>query len=423
MAAEQRVMENQVMIHTRPRAQTILVTDAGRGSAISIIRSLGRRGWNVIAADADPHSPGFRSRYARQRAVYPPPDTAPQAFVEWLRQVIADQAVDLVIPVTDNVILPILSARAELEAQCKLALPETGALLVTMDKNKTLALAAQLGVPIPATRWAHTVQEALCEAEAFHWPVVVKPQLSRLYQGQEGIAAFKVSYATNADELAAQMQRYEGVCPVLLQEFHSGVGYGVELLMAEGKPLAAFQHKRLREMPLTGGVSTFRESVPLDPQLYRYALQLLGHLEWTGLAMVEFKVGEAGPKLMEINGRVWGSLPLAVHSGMDFPARLADYYLAESPKPPEEPVLTYRTGVRSRNLELDIGWMITVMLGKQRAPFMSMPTRREAVTAFFNLFNPRNRFDILSPADPLPGLTEIGKIARKLYRKSQQEFA
>lgn len=408
------------MSQAKPGGRTILVTDAGRGSAISIIRSLGRRGWTVIAADADPHSPGFRSRYAHRRFVYPQPEAEPQAFAEALLHQIAEQAVDLVIPVTDNVILPILPRRAEFEQRCKLALPETGALLAAMDKNKTLALAEQLGVPIPATRWVHTVQEAVEAARAFAWPVVVKPQLSRLYQEQAGIAAFKVSYATDAGDLAAQMRRYEGVCPVLLQEYHRGVGYGVELLLDCGQPLAAFQHKRLRETPLTGGVSTFREGVPLDPEMYDYARRLLGHLRWTGLAMVEFKVGEAGPKLMEINGRVWGSLPLAVHSGMDFPRRLAELYLTEPSPPPAAPAVDYAAGVCSRNLELDIGWMLTVLMGKQRYPFVEMPPRREALKAFLNLFNPRHRFDIVSLDDPRPGLAEIAKIARKLYRKANE---
>jgi len=52
---------------------TVLVTDAEGGAAIAIIRSLGRAGWNVIAASGDAASPGFRSRHARGRLVYPPP--------------------------------------------------------------------------------------------------------------------------------------------------------------------------------------------------------------------------------------------------------------------------------------------------------------------------------------------------------------
>src|SRR5215471_15244740 len=100
---------------------TILVTDAGRGSAISIIRSLGRRGWRVIAADCDPRSPGFRSCYAAERLLYPPPEAAPRELVATLLRAARDRRVDLIIPVTDAVILPLSESRVEFEALCAVA--------------------------------------------------------------------------------------------------------------------------------------------------------------------------------------------------------------------------------------------------------------------------------------------------------------
>ena len=48
---------------------TILVTDASRSSAVAIVRSLGRRGWRVIAADSDPASPGLWSRFTGRRRI------------------------------------------------------------------------------------------------------------------------------------------------------------------------------------------------------------------------------------------------------------------------------------------------------------------------------------------------------------------
>lgn len=172
-------------------------------------------------------------------------------------------------------------------------------------------------------------------------------------------------------------------------------------------------------MPVNGGASAFRESVPLDPELYRHSVRLLEALGWTGLAMVEFKVGEAGPRLMEINGRVWGSLPLAVKSGMDFPARLAELYLYGPPsQPPTE--TRYRVGVRARNLELDMVWIASVLRGKKRYPFLAMPRRRQALAALLGLLNPAYKFDILSLADPRPGLAEIARIVGKFGSKLKE---
>jgi predicted ATP-grasp superfamily ATP-dependent carboligase len=204
---------------------------------------------------------------------------------------------------------------------------------------------------------------------------------------------------------------------VLLQEYHSGDGYGVELLMFEGQPICAFQHKRLHEVPITGGASSLRESVNLDPILYEHSRRMLAALNWTGLAMVEFKLTEDGMCLMEINGRVWGSLPLAVHSGMDFPAHLAELYLSESPTVPPEPDTQYRVGVRARNLNLDIVWLLSVLRGNRRHPNIEVPARSELVPAICGYFNPLYKTDVQSWDDPLPGLLELPRIATRLLRK------
>jgi predicted ATP-grasp superfamily ATP-dependent carboligase len=403
--------------HDKP---TIMVTDAGRGSAISIIRSLGRKGWRVIAADSDLHSPGFRSRHVQGRVLYPAPETAPRELVAKLLCAAREHDVDLIIPVTDGVILPLSETRAQFEGVCKITLPDPSALEVVTNKLKTLALAEQLGVPSPRTVLVHTAQEALDRGPTLGWPLVLKPQASRLYRQQAAVEAFTVCYAENREQLAEQMRRFEGRCPVLLQEYYRGDGQGVELLMDRGRPLAAFQHKRLREIPINGGASAFRESVPLDPALLQHSVRLLEALNWTGLAMVEFKVGVEGPKLMEINGRVWGSLPLAVRSGMDFPSRLAELFLYGSPDSTSGPDTNYVVGVRARNLELDVIWIASVLRGKRRYPFLTMPSRRQGIAALFGLLNPKNKFDILSLEDLRPGLAEIVKIIGKFGTKLKE---
>jgi predicted ATP-grasp superfamily ATP-dependent carboligase/thymidylate kinase len=389
---------------------SVLVTDAGRGKAIAIIRSLGRRGWRVLAADSCPRSPGFYSRFATERLLYPCPHAAPQEFVETLLDAVRRRGIDLLIPVTELVILPLAEARHRFEGACKLALPEATALAAVLDKRRTVELAEHLGVPVPRTRQVHSTQEALRECASFAWPVVLKPWASKLHLGQAIIEAPAVCYARTEEELARYMERFEGRCPVLLQEYCGGPGQGVELLLHNGRPLAAFQHKRLREVPIHGGQSAFRESVPLDPVLYAYAVRLLRELKWTGLAMVEFKVGPAGPKLMEINGRVWGSLPLAVRSGMDFPARLAELYLHGPPDHETMPDTSYTVGVRARDLELEMVWIVSVLAGRWRDPIGVTPSRCQGLKALVQLFNPAYKFDILSLNDPCPGLAEILKI-------------
>jgi predicted ATP-grasp superfamily ATP-dependent carboligase len=401
----------------RDAAPSVLVTDAGRGSAIAVIRSLGRRGWRVVAADADPHCPAFRSHYTAEQLVYPVPEAAPQEFVQAVLGAVRGRKIDLVIPVTDAAILPLAESRSCFDGLCRLAMPSPAALSAVTDKLQTIELARRLGVPIPATRLVRTVQEALDAAPELGWPMVLKPQVSRLYRDRARVEAFTVSYANDPDRLAREMARLEGKCLVLLQEFYCGSGQGVELLMHEGRPLAAFQHRRLREVPITGGASALRESVPLDPWLYDHSVALLAELRWTGLAMVEFKVGPTGPKLMEINGRIWGSLPLAVLSGMDFPARWAELCL-QGPPPEGPPETTYRLGVRARNMELELVWLASTLFGRRRYPFLPAPRRRQAAAMLAQLLHPGYKFDVLSLEDPSPALAKAFKIVTRLASKS-----
>ena len=106
----------------------ILVTDAERGSAVSIIRSLGRAGWRVFPASSRADSPGFRSRFASDPVLYPSPRDDPKAFVTAIIEAVRRHAIELVIPVSDEVILPLVAARERVERECRLALPSSQAL-------------------------------------------------------------------------------------------------------------------------------------------------------------------------------------------------------------------------------------------------------------------------------------------------------
>ena len=395
---------------------TVLVTDAGRGSAIAIMRSLGRAGWRVVAADADPASPGFRSRHVQERVSYPPPGSPPDAVVDALAHAAGRHDVDLLVPVTDDTLLPVSGARGRFPARCHLAVADPAAIAAVTDKDETVRLARRLGVPVPRTAVAAGTSEALRVAEELGWPVVLKPQASFALGADGAGQHFEVSYAGGPDELVRRMATFEGRTPVLVQELWEGEGHGVELLLHEGRPLAAFQHRRLREVPVTGGASALRESVALDPVLYRHAAALLGELRWTGLAMVEFKVGPRGACLMEINGRIWGSLPLAVRAGMDFPARLAALHL-DGPPPPGPPDTTYEVGVRSRNLGLELAWIGSVLQGRRRHPFLAMPPRRAAIAAALRLPLPGDGHDVLSLDDPRPGFADAARVVRRLGKK------
>jgi predicted ATP-grasp superfamily ATP-dependent carboligase len=398
----------------------VLITDAGRGSAIAFTRSLGRRGIDVVAADEQRRSPGFASRYAAARVVYPSPATDPDGAVEALHRAVSDLGVDLVVPISDDIGLPLSRSRERFEGLCALALPDREALAQVTDKGATTELARRVGVPVPQTALVSTVAEAREAAPRLGWPLVLKPVASRIVR-DEAVERYEVSYVNDLASLEARMAPLEGHTSVLLQEYHAGEGHGVELLCDRGEPLATFQHRRLHEVPITGGASALRESVPVDPTLLDYSVRLLRELRWTGLAMVEFRVGPAGPVLMEINGRVWGSLPLAVKSGIDFPAKLVQLHLGPEAFGSGGHVNggAPRIGVRSRNIGLELVWIASVLRKDRRYPFLPAPSRADGVRAALRLPHPADGFDVLERDDLRPGLAELAGVAGRLTRKAR----
>jgi predicted ATP-grasp superfamily ATP-dependent carboligase len=395
----------------------ILVTDACRGAAVAVIRSLARSGYNVIAADSDACSPGLASRYVKHRVVYTCPKSDPHQFIEDLLEAVEKYQIDLIIPVTEQAVLPLEAERERVERVCRVPWAPLDSVDTVRDKGLTFELAEKLNVPYPQTCLVHTAEEAVLAAPNLGWPLVLKPNSSHTMSGQDAVRVWSVSYARDEQDLREKMKPFEGTCPVLLQEYFQGAGVGVEVLAHEGEPICAFQHRRLREVPLTGGASSIRRSDALDPQLYAYSLDLLKALKWTGLAMVEFKQNEQGEaRLMEINGRIWGSLPVAVAAGVDFPVALCELTLHGPPDSQQIVPAEYHVGMHVQNFQKELSWIIRVLRGTSAHPVMDLPRRRDAVGAIIDLLRPSYRFDILSLSDPMPGVRLMANFCRAAWQ-------
>ena len=67
---------------------SVLITDAGGEHALAVIRSLGRRGIRVVAADSTRWTQGGFSRFCAARAVYPSPVRGVREFRKGLDRII-----------------------------------------------------------------------------------------------------------------------------------------------------------------------------------------------------------------------------------------------------------------------------------------------------------------------------------------------
>jgi len=226
--------------------------------------------------------------------------------------------------------VPIAQWLDKLSPYTKIAIAPLEQLLVAHDKAETIRIAKSCGVACPITIIPESLDELDQISKTIAYPVVVKPRSKVSWIGDRSFV-YKVTdrnFVSCSEKLISLYREIHRTSPFpLIQEVIVGEGIGFFALMAKGIPKAVFGHRRLREYPLSGGTSSYRESY-LDQELEEQGRKILEVLQWDGVAMVEFKRDKRDGKykLMEINGRWWGSLPLAVAAGVDFP-RLYSLYL------------------------------------------------------------------------------------------------
>lgn len=332
------------MLHRPTGTMRVLITDANERASLAAARSLVAAGHAVSVCSPTRFSLAGASRGVRAHRVTTDPLRDPGGYVAEVARFTRHGSPTLLLPMTDASVEAVLEYRDELPAAVTVPFPDLATYRAASDKAHIRSVAETCGFGVPETRVMATPHDSLPAAAFF--PSVVKPHRSVVgISGQRR----KVGVTAVADPAACRAVLSSlpaAAFPVLLQREVSGVGEGFFALRWEGRIVAMFAHRRLREKPPWGGVSVYRESIPLTDELAGPGVRLLDALDWTGVAMIECKrdLATGRQMIMEINGRFWGSLQLAIDAGVDFPALLARCATGETVLAPQP----YRVGVRSR---------------------------------------------------------------------------
>lgn len=389
----------------------IVVTDGEERASLAITRSLGRAGHRIHVTSGSGRCLAGASTFARGDHEISGPLADPEAYAKRLQEIVGVTEADVLVPVTEASLLAALPHREAFG--CIVPFPDLETFRRASDKGEVARLAREVGIAVPdqvEVTGRNGAGELPDDPDRSY---VLKPSRS-----VEGGRKLGVSYGRGGEELRRAVAGLpEQAFPLLVQERIVGPGAGVFLLLWDGEVRAVFGHRRIREKPPSGGVSVVRESVPVDPSLADAAARLLRKLGWGGVAMVEFKVDQATgtPYVMEINGRFWGSLQLAVDAGVDFPRLLVEAATGSGPTPSGEGpsadpgVPTYRSGVRLRWLLGDLDQLLARLLKSPSQLDLppGTPGRLKATLAFFVDFLPPNRLEVLRLRDPRPFAREL----------------
>lgn len=408
-----------------PERTDALLLDASTRQALVATRALGQAGLRVAAAespdvcDARFRVPTFASRWLAWDRSLPSYHGAPDFYARALLNLVLERPTRVVIPSMDGSIAALRRWRSHFERRdVALALASDSALDTANDKQRTLAVAAGLGIPCPRTAPIAHPDEARAALAEVGYPAVIKPTRSWVSHGDTGNRMVSKEVLDEREALAYVGELSDAGSPAIAQEWVGGSREAVSLFYAHGRVWAEFAQVAHRMTPVLGGVSVMRESIPMPAELRSAAVELVQALGLEGYSEIEFRRDAAGrPMLMEVNARLSGSLEVAVRSGVDFPTLLWRWAAGE----PLTPVAGYRNGVRMRHLNGDLEWLWENL--KTRGRPDSVPPIR-AMAMFASEFLRPQAYDYLDRSDLRPaGVAIVRDVvdARRRYAKKGLE--
>ena len=331
-----------------------------------------------------------RSRWVDAVHAVPGPERGVGEFTTAVAGAVRDGGYDLAFGGDDAEMLALSAVRADLP--CLVPHAAHGAVLRAVDKLELARAAERCGLGSPRT--VEATPQAVAETPL---PVIVKSRLHWTPTSAAGVRHLLVSRCDDragVERSVAEMSAAGGAA--VLQEPIDGELMALSTVIDEcGKALAWAQQRTLRAS--LRRTSARAETVALDRDLAARAATLLGDLGWYGLANLQFLRPDGGePKLIDLNGRFYGSIALAIAAGVNLPAIWAELALGWRPA---ETVLA-RPGARFQGLLTD--------LRRARRERRGGLLRDVLDTA---AYAPRAAHSCLSVRDPRPVAYELRRLA------------
>ncbi len=357
----------------------------------NILRGLADAGLEVNAGHHSPDAPGLFSNRIKDKSgnlVYPDPKTNPKEFVEAVLAHIERHRFDIVLPVNAAEMMALARRKDSVIRFARFPFENYYKLLLLHDKKYFFELMWGCCDPgILPHSWSvgdqtPPISDVIAKsglppvpyqpmenfASADHFingnPGVVYPVVVKTRRATSAVGVFRVG---NEAELRRACDRLDGA-DIIIQENLAGRGVGISWVRWDTPALLHhFGHKRVREYPISGGASTSREAWDCEGHpLLAVMTGLLDRLDWHGVVMFELKEmangrGSCDYKFLEANPRFWGSVPLEMVNGVNFPALLCRAALGEDPGP-----VTNRNRYRARILFSDtLSLALNVVRGRR----------------------------------------------------------
>jgi hypothetical protein len=311
------------------RKRTVLIGFAESLSAPEVTWNLLDAGFLVAAYTRRGHRPPLRRIKDIRLIEVPAPEDDARECVEQVRSAIQIVSADAVLPLDDASVW--LCDAVSLGIDVPIAGPTGNCARLALDKRLQLEVAREAGFNVLPTQYIGSVEEA---SEIEDFPAVLKPALAvaevkgKLRQGRMHVCPDRRQLST----LAAQ---FDDGLPMLAQPVLEGTGEGLFGLAGANGVQNWSAHQRIRMMNPQGSGSSACRSVPITDQPMKSAERMLMKANWRGMFMVELLRDRSNRIwFMELNGRSWGSMALALRMGLEYPSWTVEQRLDPCFAPP-----------------------------------------------------------------------------------------
>lgn len=382
------------MINLQNHNTDVLLTNGWDRISYNVLRGLLKEKLKVAFGTAANKGMGAFSKYASSKFVHPDYISEPEEFISNISEKITQLKPRVYIPTGEEVFTIAKYIDKFNEQEVKIPISSFETLMSLHNKSSSVKLAESLDIPVPVSIVPSSVMDIIAFGNQFGYPLIVKNFFS------SSSKAVYYIHKKNTDAEIQNLLLVNGLNfgEILLQQYVKGAGYGVSVLFNNGELKALFTHKRLRERIVAGGPSTLRMSTH-HSELENYAVNLLKSVKFHGVAMVEFKYDEEKKQgwFIEVNPRFWGSVGLAINSGVNFPYLL--YKMAVDGD--VELIKEYKTNLKYKWLLGDISAVINQILSTKNP------------LAIKNLFHNKDGYDDFYKDDPIPFFAMIYLILKR----------
>jgi predicted ATP-grasp superfamily ATP-dependent carboligase len=390
-----------------------LILGAAPRVAVPIARSLQRLGVPCIVGIFSEKNSALGSNAVHRTARLPQPrDHA--GFLSGLLTLLETENVDTIFPGSDLAMRGIGDHYERLSKLAYPGCPPPDVCAAVLEKQRTYDTARACGIELPPSYLAPTLADLDALRGRIQFPVIVKRSSAAI------AGSFKIRQYFSFEALRLEYVSDPTIGgQTILQQYDGGEGIGLAVIMHDGHVLAPFQYRSVRELPTTGGVSCVVEADTLDGDLLARTTAMLRAMRWSGVAMVEYIRDRAtgAYRLLEVNGRYWGCLALAMQAGHDYPAY--EWRIAHGMDPGIAPA--YRVGTRSRWT----GGLIRRLggVGGEAHTRLLGTTRLQEFTATISDFAPRTQSALWLWRDPVPAIWDVASALAGLVRDLSESVA